>query len=406
MKKDIDKLFSESLHTYYFLLVVIVIIKLLGSNWFDIIETNPSINMISSFIKYWRLENLWYSISLYINVYITISITCTDNLKKLKLFVFLLMPFIIFIQYLKNKFGIVMIVFDILYLFLISIIYMLINKKKIIKNNVINYITYMIISVLLQVFSMIIRNQDLSKISNNFYVNFILNLDYLIMLIILYKLYFMKGGDNLCQMVASYGSQKLTSLKSLLKNLQIKLQNKHKLNKKEKIVYSIYMPLYLLWNLFTMVIICLIAKLNNSLIESLFITIAFWINKRSFGKPFHFKKVMTCFCFSSLVYYGLTRITFSIQSSIFVPIFLGVSLSYITSHFIMKDTKLYRGMSEEMFYDTIKQVTDNELTIKMCKEFYCDRFSDKCIGMRYNYSSETVRKKRREINTKLKDLAL
>lgn len=69
MKKDIDKLFSESLHTYYFLLILIVIIKLLGSDWFDIIENNTTINMISSFVKYWRLENIWYGISLYINVY-------------------------------------------------------------------------------------------------------------------------------------------------------------------------------------------------------------------------------------------------------------------------------------------------------------------------------------------------
>lgn len=404
MKKDIDKLFSESLHTYYFLLIVIVIIKLLGSDWFDIVENNTTINMISSFVKYWRLENIWYGMSLYINVYITISITCSDDSKKLKLFILCLMPFIILIQYLKNKFGVIMIIFDIIYLFLISIAYMIFNKKVVTKNNILNYIVYMLISILLQMFSMIIRNQNLSEISNNFYINFVLNLDYFIMLIILYKLYFKKGGDSLCQMVVFYGSQKLTSLKSLLKNLQIKLQDRRKLNKREKIIYSIYTPLYLLWDLFTMVIIGIIAILNNTLIECLFITIAFWINKRSFGKPFHFKKVMTCFCFSSLVYYGLTRITFSIKSSIFIPIFLGVSLSYITSHFLIKETKLYKGMSEELFYNTIRQVTDDELTIKMCKEFYCDRLTDKCVGIRNNYSSETVRKKRQKVNAKLKDL--
>ena len=31
---------------------------------------NPTIIKINEFIKYWRLENLWYAITLYINLYI------------------------------------------------------------------------------------------------------------------------------------------------------------------------------------------------------------------------------------------------------------------------------------------------------------------------------------------------
>ena len=115
----------------------------------------------------------------------------------------------------------------------------------------------------------------------------------------------MKGDESLCQMVVSYGSLKLTSLKNSLRDLHVKSQNKTELTKEDKITYMIYMPLYLLWNLFTMLIIVLIAILNNAMEEAIFITVAFWINKRVFGKPFHFKSVGMCFCFSSLVYYIL-----------------------------------------------------------------------------------------------------
>ena len=104
----------------------------------------------------------------------------------------------------------------------------------------------------------------------------------------------MKGDENLCQMVVSYGSLKLTSLKNSLRDLHVKSQNKTELTKEDKIIYMIYMPLYLLWNLFTMLIIVLIAILNNAMEEAIFITVAFWINKRVFGKPFHFKSVANC----------------------------------------------------------------------------------------------------------------
>ena len=101
MKKDLDKLFSKSIQTYYFLLLIIVIIKLLGGNYFEIVYTNKTINMINNFITKWRLENVWYAITLYINVYITTAITCNDNSTKLKKFSILTTVFALFLQILK-----------------------------------------------------------------------------------------------------------------------------------------------------------------------------------------------------------------------------------------------------------------------------------------------------------------
>lgn len=365
--------------------------------------------MINKFVTTFGLENVWYMITLYINVYITLSITCNDNSKKMKTYSLLCLIFAIILQVLKSTINLplLFVMIDMIYLFLLSILYMVSNKRKITKNNIISYWFYMLLLNVLQLCSICIRNvsiQNQLQFDNSFVIGVILNLDYLIVLVILYKLYFMRGGVNLWDLVVSYGSQKLTSLKKLLKDSHVKSQNKVKLTKEEKLTYMIYMPLYILWNMFTMLVIIIIAILNNAMIETIFITISFWINKRVFGQPFHFKSVSICFCFSSIVYYVLTRITFSIQTSILIPIILGVTLSYVTSIFMKKNYKLYKGMTIVLFDETIKQVTDDELIIKMCKEYYCDRYNDIKIASINNYSVDSVRKKRQKVNKDLRNL--
>ena len=407
MKKDLDKLFSKSIETYYFLLLIVVIIKVLGGNYFQIVYTNRTINMINDFIMYWRLENVWYAITLYINVYITLSLTCNDNSKRMKKYTLYMFPLICLIQFSKNYTGFFAIIIDYVYLLLISILYIRIKHNNIQKQYVFNYLTIMIINTFAQIFSMIIRNQNLLNVTDNFYITFILNIDYFLIIIILYKLYFMKGGNSLCQMVVSYGLQKLTSLKNSLKKLQAQSQKKittKSKDKKEKITYAIFLPLYILWNLFTMCIIIAIAFLNDAFIEAIFITIAFWVNKYAFGKPFHFKSVATCFVFSSFTYYVLTRIAFKTETSFFIPIFLGVALSYITSHFIKKNTKLYKGMSKDELYDITKGVADDPIVFKILKQYYCDRLNDIQIARNVNYSIDSVRKKRQNVNKILRNL--
>lgn len=404
MKKDLDKLFSKSIQTYYFLLLIIVIIKVLGGNYFEIIYTNKTINIINDFIMKWKLENIWYAITLYIYAVITIGITVNDNSKKIKIYCLCSMPVIITLQYTKNYTGALGGIIDFVYLFVLAYGYNIINKKHTNKTMFKNYIAITLISVLAQMFSMIVRNQDLKYVTTNFYTTVILNLDYLIFLIIIYKLYFKKGVTDLCQMVVFSGLQKLASLKISLVKLRKKFLNKKPKSKEEKITNAIYIPLYLLWNLFTMSIIVLIACLNDAFVEAIFITVAFWVNKRCFGKPFHFKSVAVCFAFSSMTYYILTRITFKTETSFFIPIFLGVALSYVTSHFVIKNNKLYKGMSKEDLYAIIMKVTDEPIVIKICEQYYCDRLDDRKIARNVSYSIDSVRKKRQQVNKDLRNL--
>ena len=406
MKKDLDKLFSKSIQTYYFLLLIVVIIKLLGGNYFAIVYTNRTVNIINDFITTWKLENIWYAITLYVNVYITLSISCNDNSKRMKKFSIIALIIAVILQILKASIDlpVLFVCIDMLYLFVLSLIYLKIFSK-IEKTNIKNYWTYMLILNIVQLASVFIRNVQITN-QNNFFAYFILNLDYLIFLIILHKTYFMKGVKDLWVEVVSFGLQKLTSLKNSLKRLQTKSQKKTtKINSKEETITKlIYIPLYTLWNLFTMLIIVLIAFLNDAFIEAIFITVAFWVNKFAFGKPFHFKSVAICFAFSSITYYVLTSVTFSTETSFLIPIFLGVALSYVTSHFIKKNTNLYKGISESELIDIVKQVEDNALTIKILKEYYCDRLDDRVIARNNNYSIDSIRKIRQRVNKKLKSL--
>lgn len=405
MKKDVDKLLSQTLSTYYFLLVIVFIMKLLGSKYFELALDNYAVNMICDFITKFRLENVWYCLTLCINTYIMISITCNDNSKNMKKFNIFVLIVALVLQFLKQTYNIpiLFVIIDFIYLLLFSIIHLILNKKRIERNHIVNF---MILTVLINVFQLIsifTRNVNITN-ANNFIVYFILNVDFIIMICILYKWYFMKGGKSLWVEVVSSGSQKLISLKTSLRKLLNNYQKIKNSSKQEKITYAIYYPLYLLWNLFTMLVICLISMLNDMFIEAIFITVAFWINKRVFGKAFHFKSVFTCFLVSTLIYYCLTRVTFQVGISFIIPIFLGVLLSYATAHLVKKHTKLYKGMSEEELRDVITQVTDDELVIKICKEFYCDRYSDVKIANINHYSVPSIRLKRQMVNKKLKDL--
>lgn len=409
MKKDLDKLFSRSIETYYFLLLIVVIIKVLGGNYFEIVYTNRTINMINNFITYWRLENIWYGITLYIYSIVIIGVTTNDCSKKLKKYCLCCLPFFMLMQFLKTNINlpVLFVIFDFVYLLFFSYLYCRINKISFEKINITNYIIIVILTNVLQIFSMLIRNVPIQKqdlFYKSFFIGIILNLDYFITMIILYKYYFVKGGKSLWDLVVSSGSQKLISLRDSLKDLLKKFHDRKPKSKEEKITNAIYIPLYLLWNLFTMLIIIAIAFLNDAFIEAIFITIAFWLNKFSFGKPFHFKSVAVCFGFSSITYYVLTRVTFKTETSFFIPIFLGVALSYVTAHFIKKNTKLYKGMTEELLYETVIQVEQDTLVIKMLKEYYCDRLDDRIIANRNNYSVPSVRLKRQMVNKALKKL--
>ena len=269
----------------------------------------------------------------------------------------------------------------------------------------IRFIFVITFNIIIQFLSSVTRYKYQNKYINDFIPNIILNLDYLIMLLICYKLWLMKGVDFRCifQVEAGSSLQKQTlSLKQLKKYLA-EFSNKNKQEKFEIILFTI---LSLLWNIFTVFVVLLIAKLNDTVIECIFILSSFWINKTVFGKAFHLDNAFHCFIVSNLTYYCLNRITAPIGISILIPIILGILLSYFTSK-LVKDNKakLYRGMPTDLFDEIIlKVVNKNDIDYKICYMYYIEKIKEENIAYKVNYSKEAIQKHKKSVNDKIKRL--
>ena len=119
----------------------------------------------------------------------------------------------------------------------------------------------------------------------------------------------MKGEFKLCGQEVSLSSLKKINLKKSLTKLQKNWLNFKKQDKVSKLTFIIYFVLSLIWNTLSVLLILLVARLNDTFIECIFILTSFWLSKKSFGKAFHLKSMGQCFIVSNLTYYTLNRIT-------------------------------------------------------------------------------------------------
>lgn len=404
MKKDLDKILSSTLKTYFIILIGIVVVKLFGFDYFGLDTSNEIIIMIDNFIKTFHLELVWYAITLYIYQYVIFSITCVDNSKAMKLYTLYTLPIAITIQLLKTQINApyLFAIIDLLWLFMFSILYIkMVKRNKIEKYNVSNYWIYCVVNMIFQLLSMFIRNIEIVN-SHGIIISILLNFDYILLSIISYKLFFDMGGKSLWDWVVSSFSH----LRTLLRTLPTKLQKFYLNNKAksrfDKISDCIYIPLFLLWNVFTLLVILFIATLNHTFVECIIIATSFWINKKTFGKPFHMKTALSCFIISNLTYYCLNRITIPNGISLIVSISLGILLCYITSKFV-KSKKLYRGMSiEEYDKFVLPLYSINSTYYEIGKLFYVERYSEQWIANKLSYSIPSIQKKKYELKNKVK----
>lgn len=413
IKKDLDIVLYRTLLTYGIILISTFILKLFGFNYFNLDMNNKVVLMINNFVSTYHLEYIWYAVTLYINAYCITSITTNIDDDKMKKDILFMLPLFLFMQYLKNTINMpcLFVIIDFVYLFILSMLYIKYRGNKIDRNNIINFILFSIMTIIFQYISLVTRNilvQNQDAFDNDFIINIIINIDYFALMLMTRKLYFIKGGKSLWDLVHSSFSDLLTSLKSLPTKWQESYRKaKPKItNKETKLEYRIYIILFWLYNLFTLLVILFIATLNHTFIECIFIVTSFWINKAVFGKAFHLKKASVCFVVSSVSYYALNRLTWDIGISFIVPISLGIALSYITSKlmFMQERKQLYRGMELDEFYNTITKVTSNHEHIEICKMFYVDKQPDVKIAFKYNYSVSNIKKIKQKINKQIREL--
>ncbi len=395
MFKDYHKYLSTSLKVYLFVLLITFILKLVGLNYFGI-NANDLLMKIYFYISKYTIDYFIQYFLLYVNFHLIKSIT----LQKYKIdFETVLIPTInIIITILMFLFNCQQFyqIFNMLLLF----VYFLIKKVKITR-----IIKVFVINIIIQFLSSIVRDYDIQNYKILY--NLIMNIDYYIMLIIWYKIEKQGGVEKWVnfQEVGSY-----LQMKANLKNLPIKLQKSlhsfKQLDKKSKISISLYFAFSLIWNVSTVLLVLFVARMNHTLIECIFILTSFWLSKKAFGRPFHLKNMAHCFVVSNITYYVLNRITLPLHISIFVPILLGVGLSYVTSKLVKKMYKpLYRGMPKDLFDETILKVEDkNSLKYNICYEYYIEKKMAINLSIKYHYSEAGIRKILKIVNKKIKEL--
>ena len=329
-----------------------------------------------------------------------LSIAINENSKRMLYYNLALLPFTYLLQGLKTTHpGNYFIIIENIYLLLIVLIY-----KKIDKATLKRFFIVIGLTMLFQLISMFTRASYSIEYVSNPIINIILNLDYFILMLIVYKINFTKGDEKICGCQVEVGSSllKKKSYSNLLENF---LKNYSNSSKQEKAAIIIYLLLSLFWNLFTIFVVVLVAILNNTLIECIFIMTSFWISKKTFGKPYHLKSMIGCFALSNITYYVLNRITSPIGISIAIPIMLGVGLSYVTSKLVKNIKPLYKGMSEEEFESTIlKVVRKDSHKYKICYDFFVKKENAIILGYKYNYTESGIRKITSRVNDSIKAL--
>lgn len=403
MFKDYHKYLSTSLKVYTILLVITFIMKIVGLDYFGLDVNNHLMIKLNNIVWHFKIREIWYIFTLWLYAYIILSVV--SNNKKVK-GAALIITIIDVICILTIKYKLI----KVFRFFLdAGILYLgcYISSKDKFKTVFKRTTICLLINTLFQLISMITRKGNLEIIQEDFISLFILNFDYILLMIISYKLYFLEGGIKLCGMVeVGLSLLKKINLSTLLKRLQRKLHNFKALDKETKLTYIIYFILSLIWNTLTIIIILLVARLNDTIIECLFILTSFWLSKRTFGKPFHLPSMKQCFIVSNLTYYILNRITTPLGISILIPIMLGVGLSYITSKLVKKTYKpLYKGMPNNLFEETILKVTDKDsLDYKICYDYFVNNKSALQVSNKYNYTYDGVKKIFKRVNDKIKGL--
>lgn len=392
--KGYKRYLTTSLKLYLFVLVILVILKLVGINYFNLDVNHPILLKINNCLSKYKIDYVYQCLCLYFNFYLIKSLVLKNYKFDLDTIFIptlnILMFFTLKYYHLEGFYQVT----NITLLF----VYFILKKAKFKR-----IIGVFIFNLFCQWFSVIIRNYDIQDY-DNILLNAVMNIDYYIMLLILYSIE-KQGGVKICQEVGSY-SQKKINLKILLKELQKNYSNFKLKSNEEKFSIILYLILSFIWDVLNVLLVLYVAMLNETFIECIFILSTFFISKVVFGKAFHLNSMSKCFIISNLTYYCLNRITAPIGISIFVPILLGVGLAYFTSKLVKKYYKpLYKGMPEDLFNDSILKVIDKgSEKYNVCYDFYINKENALRLGRKYKYTESGIRKIISRVNDKIKEL--
>ncbi len=402
--------------------IVSVFIKLLGFDLFEADYSNKILLWFSNLVDNNFVSGLFSILLIFIQLYIIYRITTKNSCIKTHLLVtsistliIVLTQIYIFDYMLTSKSNLISILYAVISLINVILCPFLIDYKveyKIKykrKNNVVKFmqkfwvrikkplIMYMVV-LSYQIIVLFIRNLPYNSKYETIY-NFLLNFDYIIILLITYYIY-LKRKDNLkINSVFNFSLAQFLNEKPDKKDIKyfvIQLKNGYadfkKQNKTDKIVVLLYLLFFIIQECLTLGLLIYIASINDYIIECLFILTSFIISKSVFG-AFHFKSFILCFFVSNLSFFILSRLTMNVNTTFIIPIFCGILLAYISSRFINKsDSSLYRGVPVEKLEKICDEKKLNKMEKDILIDYYSNRYNIDKLAIKYHYSDRSIQR--------------
>jgi hypothetical protein len=417
-EKDKILILKTLLNATFVMICISVILKLLGFNVFGVDTTNRILINITNFIRNNKLDLILDFLLLFFQTYIFFKLTCLNTSKGIyyissvvcTLFNLIFQKYINAILNLQGSVNgtIIYFLFSFLFLIVFCIIIDLkvpmkkenfkINVKNFVKSKILRPILVGLTLSLYQIIVMFLRN--VTSIDRfNFLYDFLLNFDYMILLLATYYLFYKKenklkynGGLEFSLPKLLDEKPEINNFKNFINKLKDIKKEYLKMNKEEKIIFILYAFFFIMSELFNLGLIIVVAYLNHVLIECFFIIIAFIISRKVFG-AFHLDSAIKCWLMSNISFFLLSKLTINVGTTFVVPILCGIALSYITSKFIKNNNKeLYRGISEEDLIKICENRKLTELELNIIKDFYCNKMSLNKMTFKYHYSDRTLRR--------------
>lgn len=411
MKKEEKVLISKLLLKITFVLLCISVgIKLLGLNMFEADTSNQLLISISNFIETYQLRVLFDFFLLLFQTFIILRLSC--NNKNIKIYYIatvvaalaaIFSQYVLFIGFNLRDTQLGAFFYFIISVFVLIGATILIdlhenhdNSQKKIILRILNQLKkpffIMIMISMYQLIVMFLRDITYLERYDNLY-NFLLNFDYIILLLATYYLFLKKEVGPEAKSMFDISLTKLLNERLSIQDIRVlvlEIKDKYKTFKEatkvDKIVIILYLFFFLLSELFNLSIIIFVAYLNHSLIECFFIITSFMISRKVFG-AFHLDSAIKCWLVSNLSFFILNKITLNVKVTFAIPILCGIALSYITSKFIKKTTRnLYRGMAEHDLLMICKNTNMSNLEQNILIDFYCNRINMTKLTYKYNYS--------------------
>lgn len=165
------------------LLIICFLIKIFGGNWFEIVVTNQNFMNFCNFVdKRIYLKILVFTIVYCFSGIFIFAITTKQKLLKDPWYILLCIP----CSYIKYKFKIFGLIYDLVLLIIIPIIVLYKNNKSILKSTIRTVLVVVVMSLFQQI-SLNIKNESFYLFNEtNTFIPLILQIDYYIMFILCY----------------------------------------------------------------------------------------------------------------------------------------------------------------------------------------------------------------------------